>query len=97
MRKDTALGNSGDRVLCWNRWTVRGHLLQSILDNWAVFHEMWDGILEGKIDSEIGGQVICVQTQKKSFNFFFFWIQLGVVLMYTDNLSSTLQYTHVML
>ena len=71
LREDTTPGNSGDRALCSNRWTVRGTLLQSILDNWAVFQELWDDILEGKVDSEIRGQVIRVQTQKQSFNFFF--------------------------
>ena len=80
--------NYGDRALCSNRWTVRETLLQSILDNWAVFKELWDDILEGKIDSEIWDQLIRVQTQKQSFRFFF-WIQLGVVLMHTDNLSSS--------
>ena len=40
-----------------------------MLDNGAVFQEFWDDILEGKVDSEIGGQVIRVQTQKQSFNF----------------------------
>ena len=43
-------------------WAIRGTLLQSILDNWAVFQELWDGILEVKVDSEILGQVIVVQT-----------------------------------
>ena len=43
--------------------------MQSILDNWA--QELWDGILEGKVDSEIGDQDICVQTQKESFIIFF--------------------------
>ena len=33
LREDTAPRNSGDRALCSNRWTVRGTLLQSILDN----------------------------------------------------------------
>ena len=39
----------------------------------------------GKVDSEIRVQVIPLQTQKQSFNFFL-WIQLGVVLMHTNNL-----------
>ena len=59
--KDTGPGNSGNRALCSNRWTVRGTLLQTILDNWAVFQELWDDTLEGKVDSEIRGQVINVQ------------------------------------
>ena len=43
----------------------------TILDNRAVFDELLDDILEGKVDSEIRGQVMRVQTQKQSFNFFF--------------------------
>ena len=58
MREDTAPENSGDRVLCSNRWTVRGTLLQTILDNWAVFQGLWDDILYGKVDSEIWGKVM---------------------------------------
>ena len=54
-----------------NRWVIRGKLLLCILDNWAVFQKLWDKILEGKVDSEIRGQVIGVQTQMQSFNFFF--------------------------
>ena len=78
--------------LCSNRWSVRGTLLQSILDNWAVCQELWDEILEGKVDSGIRGQVIHVQMEKQGFNFFF-WIQLGVALMHTNN--STIHTFHV--
>ena len=55
LREDTVSGNPGDKALCSSRWTVRGTLLQIILDNWAVFHKLWDDILEGKVDSEIRG------------------------------------------
>ena len=71
MGEDTAPGISDGRVLYSNRWTVRETLLQSFLGNWAVFQELWDGILEGKVDSEIQDQVIRVQTQKQSCNLFF--------------------------
>ena len=33
LRKDAASGNISDRALCSSRWTVRGTLLQTILDN----------------------------------------------------------------
>ena len=88
LREDTAPGNAGDRALCSNCWTFRGTLLQRTLNNWSLFQEWWDDILEGKVDLEIWGQIIRVQKQKQSFNFFF-WIQLGVFLRYTDNLSSS--------
>ena len=47
MREDTAPGTSGDRTLCSNYWTVNEASLQSILDYWLIFQELWDGILEG--------------------------------------------------
>ena len=71
MRQDTTPGNPGNRTLRSNRWVIRGTLLQSILDNWAVFQELWDRILEEKVESEIRVQVIGVQMQMQSFNFFF--------------------------
>ena len=40
LREDTAQGNSGNRALWSNRWTVRGTLLQSVVHNWAVFQEL---------------------------------------------------------
>ena len=80
MREDTAPRNSSDRKLCSNRWAVR---------------ETFQSILKEKVDSEIRGQVICVQMPMQSFTFFP-GIQVGVwVLMHTDYLSSTLQYTPV--
>ena len=71
MREDTTPGISGDRTLCSNRWVIRKTLLQNILDNWAVFQELWDRILQGKVDSEIQDEVIGVHMQIQSFNFFF--------------------------
>ena len=59
-----------------NRCSIRGN--QS--------YELWDRILEGKVDSEIQGQVIGAQTKMQIFNFFF-RIQLRVF----GYLSSTLQ------
>ena len=72
LREKTAPGNSGGRELCSNLWTVRGTLLQTILDNWTVFQDLWDDILEGKVNSGIRGQAIRVQTKSKVSFFFFF-------------------------
>ena len=52
LREDTVPGNPGHRALYTNRWTFRGALLQSTLDNWVVFPELGDDILEGKVDLE---------------------------------------------
>ena len=52
-----------------------------------------DGTLKERVDSIVRGQVIGVQTEIQSFNFFF-GIQLGIlVLRYTGNSFSALRYT----
>ena len=62
LRKETAPGSSGYRTLCPTRWTVRAVSLQSILESWDVFQELWDEILERRVDPEVGGRVVGVQT-----------------------------------
>ena len=76
LRKGNAAVNFGDTVLWPNCWTVRGALSQSILDNWAVSQELRDAVLKGRVDSRARSQVIDVQTQMQSFNFFF-WNTTG--------------------
>ena len=50
----------------------RGALSQSILDNRAVSQELWDAVLNGRVDSRARSQVIYnLKTQMESFNFFF--------------------------
>ena len=80
LKNDNAAGNFGNTILCPNCWTIRGALSQSILDNWAVSQELWYAILKGRVDSGARSQVIDIQTQMQSFNFFF-GIQLGVLVL----------------
>ena len=70
----------GDTILCPNCWTVRGALSESILDNSVVCQKLRDGILKGRVDSRDRGQAIGVQTQMRSFNFFF-GIQMGIIVI----------------
>ena len=56
---------------CPSCWTVRGALLQSILDNGAVSQVLREAILKRRADSRARSHVIDVQTQMQSFNFFF--------------------------
>ena len=58
----------------------RGALSQSILDNRAASQELRDAVLKGRVDSRARSQVIDVQTQMQSFNFFF-GMQLGVLVL----------------
>ena len=93
--KDNIAENFGDTILCPNCWTVTGALSQNVLDNWAVSQELWDAILKRRVVLRARSQVIDVQSQMQSFNFFI-GIQLEVlVLSHTDNSSSTLRYTQM--
>ena len=80
LRKDNAVENFGDKILWPNCWTARGALWQSVLDNWTVSQELRDAVLKGRLDSRAQSQVIDVQMQMQSFNFFF-GIQLWVVVL----------------
>ena len=80
LRKHNAAGNFGDAISWPNCWTVREALSQSILDNWAVSQELWGAVLKGRVDSRARSQVIDVQMQMQSLNFFS-GIQLGVLAL----------------
>ena len=71
LRKGNLAGNSGDTISCPNYWPVRGALSQSILDNWAVSQELRESISKRRVDSRARSQIIDVQTQMQSLNFFF--------------------------
>ena len=47
--------------------------MQKILDNLVVFQEkeLWDGTLEGRVDSEVRCKIGDIQTKMQSLNFFF--------------------------
>ena len=83
----------GFRILCPTRWTVRNETFNSILDNYAVFLELWEVILNDKPKSEIRARVNGIDSQMKTFDFFFGVCLLHNVLSHTDNLSKTLQHT----
>ena len=90
LSEETAPKNSGYRTLCPTCSTFRALSLQGILDNWAVFQELRDEILEGRVDPEVRSRFVGVQIQIQRFDFFF-GIQLRIlVLRHTDNLSSAL-------
>ena len=54
-------------------------------------YKNWDSVLDGSVDPDIRAQVIGVQAQMESFNYFF-GISVGeLVLSHGDNLSAALQ------
>lgn len=83
------------RVLCPTRWTVCADALQSILSNYEVLQILWDESLEFVKEAEMRSRIIGVSTCMKSFDFFF-GVLLGELLFrHSDNLSRTLQATHM--
>ena len=90
--KDTiAPDTPGFRVLCPTRWTVRANSLKSVLDNYIVLQELWEQAKDEVSDPSIKSRIIGVQTQFKTFQYFYGVILGELILKHSDNLSKTLQ------
>ena len=83
----------GFRILCPTRWTVRNETFNNILQNYSALLELWEAILDDKPDSEVRAKVNGIDSQMKTFQFYFGVCLLHSVLSQTDNLSKTLQHT----
>ena len=70
---------------------MRAESLKSILDNWYAIDALWDQSLDEKLDPEIRGRIIRVQSQMHLFNYFFGVYILQLLLRHSDNLSKSLQ------
>ena len=79
------------RTLCPTRWTVRGRSLQSVIDNYRVFQELWDDTLEVATDFDTKSRLGGVKAAMNTFNFLFGLVLGERLLKHTDNLSQTLQ------
>ena len=88
---DISPDTMGFRVLCPTRWTVRGETLKSILDNYTPFLQLWERMLDERIDSDARARVGGFHSQMNTFDFFFGITILHTLLRHTDNLSKTLQ------
>ena len=86
IRDDLSLECLGFRVLCFTRWTVHANTLKSILDNWTAINSVWTISLEEKLNPEIRGRIIGVQTQMVKFEGFFginiLQILLDIMIIY---------------
>ena len=74
---------------------MRNEAFQSILDNYNALLELWETILNDKPDSETRSQVNGIDSQMKTFDFYFGASLLHNVLSHADNLSKTLQHTRL--
>ena len=78
-------------AFCPTRWTVRGEVLESIIENHDQLMDLWDWSLTVVKDSEMKGRIIGAKSNMKSFDFLFGCSLGQLILKQTDNLSRTLQ------
>ena len=83
----------GIRKLCPTRWTVRGNSIGSILENYEVLKQLWEECLETRLDPDVKGRIIGVQTQMSRYNLLF---GLKLCERILNNLSKTLQHHEVL-
>ena len=91
LKMDLAPAVPSFRILCPTRWTVKAVSLQSVIDNYSVFQELWVEAMDITKDSEARSSMCGVEAQMTKFEFLL-GVLLGVcILRHTDNLSKTLQ------
>ena len=88
-------GTTGFRVLCPTRCTVHAASLSSVIENYAVFQELWPECLDCTKDTETKARILGVEAQMKTFNYLFGVLLGEVIVRNTDNLSRTLQHQHL--
>ena len=94
MKKDVPaeIDTPGICFLCPTRWTVRGDSLNSVCDNYSVLLDTFERSLEIVFDTETKSRIIGVQSQMRSFQYYF-GVKLGQLIFgHCDNLSRTLQH-----
>ena len=79
------------RSFCPTRWTVRGDAIESIFDNFDALKKLWEESLETKLNPDVKGRIIGVQTQMLHYKTLFGLLLSMKILKISDNLSRTLQ------
>lgn len=62
-----------------------------MLDNYAVLQQLWENVLDSRVDPDVRARVIGVQAQMETFDYYFSVCIGKLVLGHADNLSATLQ------
>jgi len=78
-------------VFCPTRWIVRGESIASILDIYSASMQLWEECLEERLELNVKGRIIGVQTQMKQYSILFGLKLCERVLKVTDSMSETLQ------
>ena len=82
LKVDLAPDVPGFRTLCPTRWIVKAATMESVIENYNVFQQLWDDDKDVAMDSEV---------QMQLFDFLFGLLLGETILKHTDNLSRTLQ------
>ena len=91
IKEELAPATPGFRTLCPMRWTVQACFLQSVIDSYAVFQELWDEALDIVHDCDTHAQIDGVKASMKTFHYLFGLVLGQCLLRHADNLSKTLQ------
>ena len=81
----------GIRSFCPTRWTVRGHSISSILNNYKVLHQLCEEYLDTTLVPKVKGRILGVRAQMYRYNLLFGLKLCERILKITDNLNKTLQ------
>ena len=92
IKKDVCPGTTGFRILCPTHWTVCAASLSSVIENYAIFQELWLEYLDYTRDTGTKARVLWIEVQMKTFNYLFGVLLGEVILRNTENLSHTLQH-----
>ena len=77
-------------VLCLTKWTGRSETFRSILEDYVSFLQMWESMLESRLDTDARAHVHGFNSQMRTFDFSGLNLLFNL-LRHTDNLSKTLQ------
>lgn len=78
-------------AFCTTRWTVRGEVLESIINNHQELMELWENSLKITKETDMKGRILGCQSEMSKFSFLFGCHLGSKILKQTDNLSATLQ------
>ena len=88
---DMSSANSGIRVLCPTRWTVKADALSSIMNNFETLKQTWEEAVEVVQDTETKSRIRGVSAVMSTFDYLYGNILGEMLLKHADNLSRTLQ------
>ena len=72
-------------------WILHFDAVEGSIDDFDALKKLWEECLETKLDPDVKGRIIGVQTQMLHYNTLFGLLLSKTILKISDNLSRTLQ------